>query len=390
MNRLVIIGNGFDLAHGLPTSYRDFIDDFWKNFKDKCKTEEYKQLIFTHDLYDKYYSEYKAIGKFDDLLLNIKEYCIDYPEYYFDEASLTFYTERNSVRDKIFEFKNNFFKRINVLNSEKWVDIETEYYKNLISIAKSDSLTEGDKEKEVKVLNSEFGIIKKLLNKYLKENICDKYEFKLNESNEIINYLKSEINTLEEASLQSYSTLLLSFNYTPLARIYSDYLKNDLYNTNVNYIHGEIGNTENQDIIFGYGDDKDENYKIIKDFNNNDFLENIKPFDYKNNENFENLLEFINQSKFKVYLIGHSCGLSDRYLLNNVFENKNCDSINVLYRIYDDGTDDFKNKTRDISRHFDDDRQSIIRIVNKKKNISMFQNIRFNKKTNDFDYEIYS
>ena len=25
MNKLVIIGNGFDLAHGLPTSYKDFI-----------------------------------------------------------------------------------------------------------------------------------------------------------------------------------------------------------------------------------------------------------------------------------------------------------------------------------------------------------------------------
>ena len=30
MNRLVIIGNGFDLAHGLPTSYKDFIDDLVK------------------------------------------------------------------------------------------------------------------------------------------------------------------------------------------------------------------------------------------------------------------------------------------------------------------------------------------------------------------------
>jgi Bacteriophage abortive infection AbiH len=31
MNRLVIIGNGFDKAHGLPTSYSDFIDAFWGN-----------------------------------------------------------------------------------------------------------------------------------------------------------------------------------------------------------------------------------------------------------------------------------------------------------------------------------------------------------------------
>ena len=33
MNKLVIIGNGFDLAHGLPTSYKDFFNDFWKNLK---------------------------------------------------------------------------------------------------------------------------------------------------------------------------------------------------------------------------------------------------------------------------------------------------------------------------------------------------------------------
>lgn len=30
MNRLVIIGNGFDLAHGLKTSYKDFINWYWE------------------------------------------------------------------------------------------------------------------------------------------------------------------------------------------------------------------------------------------------------------------------------------------------------------------------------------------------------------------------
>ena len=29
MNRLVIIGNGFDMAHGLKTSYKDFITWYW-------------------------------------------------------------------------------------------------------------------------------------------------------------------------------------------------------------------------------------------------------------------------------------------------------------------------------------------------------------------------
>lgn len=30
MNRIILIGNGFDLAHGLKTSYADFIDWYWE------------------------------------------------------------------------------------------------------------------------------------------------------------------------------------------------------------------------------------------------------------------------------------------------------------------------------------------------------------------------
>lgn len=32
MNRIVLIGNGFDLAHNLPTSYRDFINHYWEQW----------------------------------------------------------------------------------------------------------------------------------------------------------------------------------------------------------------------------------------------------------------------------------------------------------------------------------------------------------------------
>jgi len=31
MNRLILLGNGFDLAHGLPTSYEDFIFNYAKD-----------------------------------------------------------------------------------------------------------------------------------------------------------------------------------------------------------------------------------------------------------------------------------------------------------------------------------------------------------------------
>ena len=35
MNRVILIGNGFDLAHDLKTGYTDFIDYFWNKEKDK-------------------------------------------------------------------------------------------------------------------------------------------------------------------------------------------------------------------------------------------------------------------------------------------------------------------------------------------------------------------
>ena len=32
MNRLIIVGNGFDLAHGVKTSYKDFIEWYFGNY----------------------------------------------------------------------------------------------------------------------------------------------------------------------------------------------------------------------------------------------------------------------------------------------------------------------------------------------------------------------
>ena len=228
MNRLVIIGNGFDLAHGLPTSYKDFIDDFWKNFKEKHKTNEYKDLIYTHEAYDKYYSSYGKIDSFSDLKNSINEYIIDYPDFVFDENALIFYTSKYGNREKIFEFKSKFFRQICSKNIGNWVDIETEYYNSLISIAKSTPVKGLNKSDLVKELNNEFELIKKLLYDYLKSEICDKYEFKIDDSNEIINYFKNEIDGINNPSFQSFSILFLSFNYTPTARVYHEYLKSKL------------------------------------------------------------------------------------------------------------------------------------------------------------------
>ena len=43
---ILIIGNGFDLAHNLPTTYKDFLKfiDAFNRFKDICKEESVKKV----------------------------------------------------------------------------------------------------------------------------------------------------------------------------------------------------------------------------------------------------------------------------------------------------------------------------------------------------------
>ena len=38
MNRIILIGNGFDLAHGLPTSYKEFIENYWTQWPQILKS----------------------------------------------------------------------------------------------------------------------------------------------------------------------------------------------------------------------------------------------------------------------------------------------------------------------------------------------------------------
>ncbi len=61
MRNLIILGNGFDLAHGLQTKYSDFRDYIWNNNR-----EFYEQLIkyiFEDDLWNGFEN---ALGSFDD------------------------------------------------------------------------------------------------------------------------------------------------------------------------------------------------------------------------------------------------------------------------------------------------------------------------------------
>lgn len=50
MNRIILIGNGFDLAHGLNTSYKHFINDYWCNVINDLREMEFLKTFKNNEV----------------------------------------------------------------------------------------------------------------------------------------------------------------------------------------------------------------------------------------------------------------------------------------------------------------------------------------------------
>jgi hypothetical protein len=155
--------------------------------------------------------------------------------------------------------------------------------------------------------------------------------------------------------------LFLNFNYTKNIKIKFGQL---YMSSKLIHIHGELGNHENE-IIFGYGDELDDKYQLIEQLNINEYLRNIKSIKYLQTRNYQELLAFIDSDKYQIFIMGHSCGISDRTLLNKLFEHNNCISIKPFYHKKEDGTDNFTDLMINISRNFKDKTLFRERVVNK-------------------------
>lgn len=385
MNRLVIIGNGFDLAHGLPTKYSDFINDYWKNL---CDTKGTNTIINKND-------EFVAISCQFYNRYNTSQYnTIDDVKSYRELMSLiNRYSEEKFGNFKI-EFKNLFFKKISENSIENWVDIENEYYRELKEIVSSKSLPI-KKQQQAIVLNNEFEEVKNLLKIYLLEKVVNIYNLDFTKNQNInwmnvcnllkpISLFSNEENILKEfISIEDVNEIkehfekerkeelvnnlyFLNFNYTSIASTYSELSgKDDRIESRMNFIHGSLENVLENKINFGFGDEMDDEYRAIENLNDNEYLKNFKSFQYLQNSNYNDLLRYIDSDKFQVLIMGHSCGLSDRTLLNTIFEHNNCRSIKVFYHKKEDGTDNYTEIIQNISRHFNKKKLMREKIVNK-------------------------
>ena len=412
MNRVILVGNGFDLAHNLPTSYNDFLDWYWelrgismmvsnKQVDDdslscfRLKLEGYSW--YTYNCCN-YLSQRGVSGK--DFITHLK----DSP----NTCTITYSPLAKAI--------------MNTLQMRGWVDIENEYYRLLVATHNSGSLD----VKKAAEINSQLGCIREKLATYLlavqndsryacvrnepirnlmlqainprdvsvssqgllQEFIEERVQYSDNQWHDLLcsyndSDLRDRIRETKDvaervrsqmtANVSSYffrkfdidefllpdKILLLNFNYTSMADSYMPKAK--IFQ--LNHIHGTLADKDN--IIFGYGDELDKNYDGLKEKNENEYLKNMKSVKYMESENYRKLLEFIDSDSFQIYIMGHSCGNSDRTLLNTLFEHDNCVSIKPFYHQKEDGSDNYLDIVQNISRNFTDMKLMRDRVVNK-------------------------
>lgn len=359
MNRLVIIGNGFDLAHGLKTRYEDFINWYWDQRRDMLLTENSKvsedrlcrltvESGYSSWLDFSYNNSCMKKGIPGQQQISGKELLSEL------QANPNYFTV---------EFSSLLTSILKGIKTKGWVDIEEEYYKHLKKLQQLNV--------SCKSLNEQLHFLQERLVKYLKtqtvrERIDDYYDDICSEISEedISNEGKSRFLAYLTPGLRGAQKdwnpehiMMLSFNYTPTLDFYKG------SNIEHNFIHGTLDKPES--IIFGFGDELDKDYKSIQEANDNELLTNVKSVRYLEAPNYRNMLRFIESAPFQVFIMGHSCGLSDRTLLNTIFEHKNCISIKPFYYQKEDGTDNYLELVQNISRNFTDMKLFRDRVVNK-------------------------
>lgn len=411
MNRIIIVGNGFDLAHGLKTKYEDFINWYWKQCGYNllhCSEKEMSDGLCSFKVKDRENAFSWAMA------FQGWRYQRDNPFVKWNEIDAL----NAAVNDRDycdFSIMSPLFQRICKQMSLGWVDIENEYYSMLVECK--------GKKDELEKLNKDFAIIQRLLIEYLlsvqladidksyfklisaylfapfqakdisvkandkwndflkkrfgdsdlidniklykpfdaKERVKRVHEFK-NAYKDQIEYMGVESidgDVLPHDMLYPDRIMLLNFNYTNTADFYFP----DHPSFILNNIHGKLTKPEN--VIFGYGDESDDEYKRLQKINDNEYLRHIKTNRYLETPNYRDLLSFIDSAPFQVCIMGHSCGLSDKTLLNTLFEHRNCVSIKPYYYVNEQGKDNYLDIVQNISRNFTNPKLMRDRVVNK-------------------------
>lgn len=268
VNNILVIGNGYDLAHGLRTSYNDFIE--WV----RCKNDDYSCLVdYADDIFCErlkkngfitYFLNYtKEVCGWVDLEKLIKE-ITDYFELFIKNYS-DFIDSRYSISldtTKADFFRDGKIRMINCLYAFPLFDQNNTrgfYYSMHL---------------DKRYYTAEFGLNKTEIMKLLKNQLDD-----------VIRLLKIYLELVmgEEKNIRKISQItsinpsyVISFNYTETYKLYG------IRPENVFHVHGSL---HKDNLVLGFNDDDPDNL---------DFIYFKKYF-----QRIQKLTGYINNDKFK-------------------------------------------------------------------------------------------
>lgn len=367
--KILLIGNGFDLAHGLPTSYSYFLD-----FCDKIK----KTLFFLESSND---DEWKK-----DIILNwdidnsIKSKLYEWDKNTNNNLNKLFSEIYDNIKDNI--WINYFLKKRNQLG-KNWIDFESEIsnvvqafecVRNCTESGKSipRSGIEGIKVEEVETFidifegngSKMFAINYKTLgifNKYVKKMTVDLD--RLIRALEI--YISEFINKIEV--LQKNDDIkdinpdcVLSFNYSnTYERIYGQSNKIEY-----DYIHGKADITNNVNtcnLVLGideYLEERDRDNKL-------EFLSFKKFYQRIFKSTDSSYMEWVDEIRqnlvcpYELYIFGHSLDKTDKDILKLLICNDN-----VQTKIY------YHRRNKDDKKELGKLIRNLVRVIGAKELIS--------------------
>ncbi|WP_084203531.1 AbiH family protein [Psychroserpens damuponensis] len=317
-NKIILIGNGFDLAHGFKTSFFDLANfiinhKIAPDLKDVIVHQNNSNSHFFSNALKKINIRAKKIDELgDDFYNNLIRSALDN-----DQEILNKYLKENlGSLDLI--LSNKFLSKLYKTDYNNWFDIENSYFSELKNIKKSfdNSVDFSSTKIKLERLNRDFEQLKEFLMEYL-------------ESIEIAKNSKVD-EFLKKIFRDAKNVYIVNFNYTKTIEQYID-LNSSKTIFNINYIHGSI---INNDIILGYGNDQNEDYIDIKNTEIDEFLEHFKTFQYLSKNYYERLhSEAINSfPSYEIHVIGHSLGSTDKTLLDEIMNTSKCEKIHLYKR----------------------------------------------------------
>lgn len=326
MNHILLIGNGFDLGHNLPTSYNDFLYLLknWNDFMMLYKKTNFYGLSIDKEVFRKYFKNPEELDNENIEKLNRKINKNSWIKYYCNcEAEIDGWIDfEKELIPVIALFEEIFKANYEIKEMNNSIHISINYFSNgsfrVAQFWEKYMQTYSDKIViNTNYCNAKYGILKKKIIKELRDewdefiNVFELY---------LLEFVHKRSDNQPLPQIQNLDiTHVISFNYTLTESLYKVPQKN------IHHIHGmiraDMNSTENN-MVMGINEQNQQNI---------DFIYFVKYFQRIQKNVGINYKEFVDEyhhsdgtycrDPYILYIYGHSLDETDEDIMKYVIGN---------------------------------------------------------------------